>query len=289
MSLSSLPSELIFNIADQLHIAEINALSHTNSIFYNVLNGYLYRRDITRAPDDSKSLLYGDPETTVPRAIAAGQRLHPLPESYNFALGVAARGGPGRVSLVKQLLKVQGINPNATNCQEGNTLISAAFLGETNIVRLLLSHPNIDPNFVERRLFGSTALMRAQEPEVTKLLLERGDTDVNLRDDLGWTALVWACYTDSNWKVNLLLERENVDPNIRDIAGVTALVHCCLLGPYMTAASRVANVRALLSRRDTSLDPRPNPNGLSLLDQVRLSVTPRDGGQIESLLRAAGA
>jgi ankyrin repeat protein len=223
MPLSDLPNELIFNIADQLHIADINALSRTNNIYYNVLNGYLYRRDLTRAPDDSKSLLYGNPETTVPRAIAASQHLHPLPESYNFALGVAARGGAGRASLVEQLLKVKGINPNATNCQEGNTLISAAILGKTNIVRLLLSHPNIDPNFVERRLFGSTALMRAQEPEVIKLLLDRDDTDVNLRDNLGWTALVWACYADSIWKVNLLLERENVDPNVRDSSGMTAL------------------------------------------------------------------
>ena len=292
MPLSDLPGELILSIADQLDIAGISTLSRTSSLFYSLLNEYLYRRDLTQAPEISRSLLHGDLELTVPRAIAAGQHLDPLPESYDFALGVAAYGGPGRVHLVEQLLKVRGINPNTMNDNEGNTLESAANMGETDIVKLLLDHPDINPNFLERNAHGQSALMRTTMPEVARLLLDRNDINVNLQDNEGWTALIWACWYNNASMVNLLLEREDVDPNIRTMRGHTALTLSCILSP----TSRVDIVRLLLSRRDT--DPNPIvPIGLlnlhhgnfRLLDRVIRNVTPHFGEEIESLLRAAGA
>jgi hypothetical protein len=57
MTLSNLPNEIIFNIADQLDDAGMNALARTNSQMYNLLNIYLYRRDVTK-PWSSRSLTW---------------------------------------------------------------------------------------------------------------------------------------------------------------------------------------------------------------------------------------
>ena len=115
---SDLPNELILDIADRLDYAELNRLTRTNKRNYDVLNDYLYRRDLTDLSRPGSSLLwalsnhgYGDkPEATVQRAIAASQHLDPTPESFHIALGHAA--GKGEAWLVKLLLEVKGINPN---------------------------------------------------------------------------------------------------------------------------------------------------------------------------------
>ena len=49
MPLSNLPTESIFDIADRLDNADINALARTNRQIYQFLNKYLYRRDVTRS------------------------------------------------------------------------------------------------------------------------------------------------------------------------------------------------------------------------------------------------
>jgi len=83
MPLSDLPSEIILEIADQLPIGGISALSRTNRLFYNLLNGYLYRRDVTRI---SFALLFGDLETAVPRAIIATLMRAAIPEVAKLLL-----------------------------------------------------------------------------------------------------------------------------------------------------------------------------------------------------------
>jgi hypothetical protein len=53
MALSDLPTEMILklnlNIADQLDVAGTNTLARTNRRMYDLLNGYLYLRDVTNS------------------------------------------------------------------------------------------------------------------------------------------------------------------------------------------------------------------------------------------------
>jgi hypothetical protein len=48
MPLSDLPNEIILEIADHLRDRATNTLARTNYHIYNLLNGYLYRRDVTQ-------------------------------------------------------------------------------------------------------------------------------------------------------------------------------------------------------------------------------------------------
>jgi ankyrin repeat protein len=166
-------------------------------------------------------------------------------------------------------------------------------------VKLLLDHPNIDPNFVAGG--GRTALMQASEPNVVKLLLDRKDIEVNIRDNLGRTALCeascynnletaklllerkdtninlpdnrgrtalfWACIHNYPAIVDLLLEKDDIDPNPRYVnSGRTPLAHICHY--FNHSIDIVTIVRSLLSHRGTDRNAVDN-NGVSILADLR--------------------
>ena len=55
--------------------------------------------------------------------------------------------------------------------------------------------------------------------------------DVNVRDSLGRTALMYACIeTQREDVVRQLVKREEIDPNIRDNEGNTAVIHAVHAG-----------------------------------------------------------
>ena len=111
-------------------------------------------------------------------------------------------------------------------------------------------------------------------------------TLINVRDvEDGWTALFHACAEGHLSMVKLLLEKEGIDPNSRDNDGytpVTPLAHVCL------DRGNEDIVCSLLSHPDTDPNAISN-NGVSILPEVIATITPLDGGKIESLLRSAGA
>jgi ankyrin repeat protein len=100
--------------------------------------------------------------------------------------------------------------------------------------------------------------------------------------------------------IDLLLKKEGIDPNARNIDGYTPLGLLCsfhLPYSYLEDVAAVFNpvdedqvnmVRLLLSHPDTDPNPVDN-NGVSLLSHVILNITPLFGGQLDLLLRAAGA
>ena len=122
MALSDLPAEIILNIADQLDVAGMNALVRTNRLMYTLLNGYLYRRDLTKSFSRSLNWVIKNgleataTSNTVQWAIDAGRYLNPIPEGFHFALQRAA--GRGYAHLVERLLKVNGININFKGLRE---------------------------------------------------------------------------------------------------------------------------------------------------------------------------
>ena len=206
MFLSNLPKEIILEIADYLDDAGLNALGRTNIEIYDLVDKYLYRRDLTNPR--SRSLLWAisnEVKGTAQRALAAGRYLDPIPEAYHIALLVAVE--EGYEDLVELLLKVDGINPNIG---ETPPLILAAQRGHGAIVELLLATANIDVNV--RGPFSVSALFCAcmiGYASIVKQLLARDDVDLNAYGlDGQSTPLITDSLHDDAEIVNLLLAKD---------------------------------------------------------------------------------
>ena len=114
--------------------------------------------------------------------------------------------------------------------------------------------------------------------ESAKLLLERDDINVNIRDRDGWTALHYACYEESLEVVELLLERDDINPNLQNNSGKTALSEAA------DSNGIIRCVKLLLERDDINVNI-PDMDGRTALHYA----CSRGSLEIESLLRAAGA
>ena len=131
------------------------------------------------------------------------------------------------IDKVKDFIKKEGVNAHN---ESGTTPLMIAvwysyIVRHTNVVRLLLEHPDIDVNAQDSD--GDTALLRAAlmgNADAAELLLEHPDIDPNARDAaFGATALMWACLHGRVEVVKLLLEHPDIDVNIKNHAGATAL------------------------------------------------------------------
>lgn len=114
-----------------------------------------------------------------------------LPNSQNnsiSAVGLSEAAFTGDVAAMKQAL-ADGADPNTKDPQSGGTLLAtAALMGHTEIVELLLEH-GADINAKSQD--GGTALHAAAflgRAETVKLLLEKG-ADTTLRNNMGGTAI----------------------------------------------------------------------------------------------------
>ena len=100
----------------------------------------------------------------------------------------------------------------------------AAINGKTEIVKLLLTRPDIDINAKDNN--GDTPLMLAAingKTEIVKLLLTRPDIDINAKDNNGDTPLMLAAINGKPKIVELLLARRDIDINAKDGTGSTAI------------------------------------------------------------------
>ena len=118
-------------------------------------------------------------------------------------------------------------------------LMVAAFKGRKKITRMLLEREDIDVN-IKSRWTGRSALSLAASQGragVVKMLLARREIHVNSCDDLGITVLMQACREMRVSVVEELLKHPDTDVNLRDINGVTALSHTKKLLDYNTGNS----------------------------------------------------
>jgi ankyrin repeat protein len=224
----------------------------------------------------------------------------------------------GLVEVVESLLTRDDLKPNIVNNHGEHVLGHAVCLGKVDVVKLLLDHPSIDPNFMangqtalmlawqadmvklllEREgievnrqdSFGLTALCKAAfrgHSEIGKLLLEREDININLPDNLGRTPLFAAVSCDCLELVDLLLKKDGIDPNPKVIdSGRTPLAHACHFD------GSTAIVRSLLSHPNTDPNAVDN-NGVSILADFmtfrHFRVDSLQADEIKLLLRTAGA
>jgi ankyrin repeat protein len=259
MALSHLPVELMLDIAERLDDAEMNALVRTSKQMHNLLNGILYCRDVKKSRG-SKSLIWAihkgvEATCTFQMAVDAGRDANPIPASINLALQGAAH--LGHVHLVKQLLKVDGIDLNFADSKLYIApLALAARSDHSDIVELLLDAPNIDPNVKD--LSRASALLYACKRghvSIVRKLLARDDVHVNTFG--GIDGGMWNPLTAALWKgdleiIKLLLDRYDVDPNVSNHRTGTGLMEACENGNLDIVKLFLGRQRTEVNRRETS-------------------------------------
>lgn len=135
--------------------------------------------------------------------------------AHGTALQIASSAGHEEV--VKLLLTVPDIDVNAQDGDGNNSLGLAAYWGHENIVKLLLQNPKININ-IQDRLEGNSPLIDATEQghaNIVKILLQATGIDVNQQSFDGSTALITAVNKGFENIVNMLLTVQGLDINMR--------------------------------------------------------------------------
>lgn len=138
------------------------------------------------------------------------------------ALYLAAHGGNAEV--VRYLLSLPDVDPNAA-CDDGTTpLWCAAALGFADIVRLFVADPRVEVECA--RQDGITALNMASffgRAEVVDLLLADPRVDPERGDDRGWTPFFSACGSGNIDTVRRLAADPRVKVDVVASSGATGL------------------------------------------------------------------
>ena len=192
----------------------MNALARTSYRIYNSLNGYLYRRDVTRQGSSLQWGVLNENEGTIKHATAAGHYLDPLPLCYRKALEVAILEGDEK--MVKLLLEVD-IDMNSVMPWSYNPppLLMAIEEYQIAIVGLLLASPNVDPNIKTPETDEPALLVACKKgyDDMVEQFLTRDDVDVNAQDKQHVSPLHCACNMDYVGIARRLLARDDIDIN----------------------------------------------------------------------------
>lgn len=121
--------------------------------------------------------------------------------------------------------RAKGLDINAENTIHLFPLSAALSNNDINVLKLLLDDPNININRQDS-LSGSTAIMDAaysNKPEHLEVLLQTSEININIKNNWGLTALMYATNEGHVNIVRELLKTENIDIGIEDASGKTAL------------------------------------------------------------------
>ncbi|PGH10512.1 hypothetical protein AJ79_05440 [Helicocarpus griseus UAMH5409] len=142
---------------------------------------------------------------------------------HRYALSLAAENGhPDAVTL----LLTHEASAGQVYKNRHDALHQAASRGKgVSVIRMLLEdRDDIDVN--HRSIMGQSALIAAAfqgQSDIVKYLLSKRETDVNLADRRGRTALSYAAHSGRERVVELLLAYEKILPDKADLAGLTPL------------------------------------------------------------------
>jgi ankyrin repeat protein len=127
----------------------------------------------------------------------------------------------GYTAVVELLLKA-GAEPNASN--RGETPLTLAIMQGQESVVLTLLHHGANPDTMGSD--SKSVLMQSAERGDVKMLraLIEAGANVNLRDQGGGTALMWASYRGCIEAVVELLKTQHVQLNLCNQGGYTALM-----------------------------------------------------------------
>eukprot|EP00092_Neocalanus_flemingeri_P000148 GFUD01000155.1.p1 GENE.GFUD01000155.1~~GFUD01000155.1.p1 ORF type:complete len:183 (+),score=61.40 GFUD01000155.1:254-802(+) len=125
----------------------------------------------------------------------------------------------GNVIRVEEALGLVGVNPNIKTSRDITShtpLTQAVELDRPDIIKLLLSHPAIDPNMKGTDGFTPLTLAITKgSPTIVSMLLSFPAVDVNLREGGGLTALHLAVIYNNKELVNMLVKDKRVDREVK--------------------------------------------------------------------------
>lgn len=152
-----------------------------------------------------------------------------------------------------RLLIYSGADLNAAS-ENGATLLQAASaVGQSDVVKLLLTCSSVDINKADNN--GLTPLFLAAtygHVDEIRQLLDAPGIDVNKKTNLGATPLMSAVYNGYAEVVSLLLSHPSVNVNLQDANGTTALGLAALCGRAGMIA-RLQAVRGIdINRQDST-------------------------------------
>ncbi|KAK3258774.1 hypothetical protein CYMTET_32196 [Cymbomonas tetramitiformis] len=152
------------------------------------------------------------------------------------------------VALAELLLAQPSINVNAVDQEAGRTpLHNACRVGNKDLVKLLLRKKEIKPNIGDRG--GQTALGAAcdfglRNLIVVRLMLTHENIDINKTDRCKRTPLWWMCRNGNTALVEELLKAPGIEVNNKDVDGRTPLFIACFHG-HRSAAELLFKARKL--------------------------------------------
>jgi len=172
---------------------------------------------------------------------------------------------------VARLLK-QGVDPNCMSSDWYKTrpIILAASGGHTEILRLLLDQPALDPNLSDG-LFGNTALIDASHAgntDVVRMLVEDHRVDLNYKTKgSGITALMQAARCGHTSVVEMLVMKEEGGVNMQSGGGCTPLMLGCM-APNKAVLNDPQMFRVMLAAKGLDLTIKDG-QGKTALDWAR--------------------
>lgn len=124
------------------------------------------------------------------------------------------------------------VNINITTNHNGIALHWASWIGHLDILELLLSHSDININHQDNDGYTVLILAAYRgNYEIVNMLLNhpltKDEIDVNMVDIHNNTALYWASRVGQDKNVELLLNHTSIDINIKNNLGQTALSIAC--------------------------------------------------------------
>ena len=152
------------------------------------------------------------------------ENFHPHPSTHHLFPGLHCASYFGIVEIVEALIGRKGYDINQRDCMGLTSLIHAAREGNEEVVRLLLTRDDINPDMAceDRRTPLSGACENGHDG-VVALLLARSDVNPNEPDNDGQTPLFWASGNGHEEAVRLLLTWDDINPDMQDNDGQTAL------------------------------------------------------------------
>lgn len=144
--------------------------------------------------------------------------------------------GDDEYDIIKLLLSTNHAYPNAQDI-DGNTALmhSTSYFFYRGIDSDLLILKTGKANLKAQNNLGNTALIYACKPRYEKLvikMLEQGDCNIGAQGEDGITALLKCCYNELYTLANKLLETNEARPELQDSIGNTALIIACRDGNY---------------------------------------------------------
>ncbi|KAJ5948554.1 hypothetical protein N7454_001861 [Penicillium verhagenii] len=164
----------------------------------------------------SFDLFFIEPESCMDWQIAFSKIKHGLqPNILHLASCM------GLENAVCKMLTDCDIDVNGLTANGRTPLFWAVYEGHTEIVRLLLSAPDIDVNMGDTMTGVSPLFLAAgfdaSHTEIVKLLLDTPDVDVNMTASaIGQSPFIQAALSDSTEIAKLILNAPNIDINVTD-------------------------------------------------------------------------